>query len=134
MVVDLHHGVDKTSISEVEIVINGVLPVLVDGGGHGLIEGGVYDVNLVGTFDLVVHVLVSHKLEKLDLRVLIELLGHLTWGDVVDVLEPLEVRAGDTTTVDEKIWGDDDTLFDENLFGSVGSWTVGSLEDSLDLN
>ena len=51
-----------------------------------------------------------------------------------EVLEPLEVGAGYTTTVDQKIGGADDASLDEDLFSSVGGGTVGTLEDSLDFD
>jgi len=51
---------------------------------------------------------------------------------VIEVLEPLEVRAGDTTTVDKHVRGADNTTTLEDYLGGVGSGAVGALEDSLD--
>ena len=53
---------------------------------------------------------------------------------MIQVLEPLEVRAGDTTAVDKHVWGGDDSSADEDLFGGVGGGSVGTLEDGLDLD
>jgi hypothetical protein len=50
------------------------------------------------------------------------------------ILEPLEIGASDTTTVDKKVRGADDASLDEDLFSSVGSRAIGTLKDSLDLD
>ena len=51
---------------------------------------------------------------------------------MVKILQPFEVRAGDTTTVDKHVWGADDTSAGEDLLGGVSGRSVGTLEDSLD--
>ena len=51
---------------------------------------------------------------------------------MIEVLEPLEVRAGDTTSIDKHVRGTDNTSTGEDLLSSVGSGAVGALEDSLD--
>ena len=53
---------------------------------------------------------------------------------MIQVLEPLEVRAGDTTTVDKQVWGGDDSSAGEDLLGGVGGGAVGTFEDGLDHN
>ena len=53
---------------------------------------------------------------------------------MVKVLEPFEVRAGDTATIDENVWGADNASAGENLLGGVSCWSIGTFEDSLDLN
>jgi hypothetical protein len=78
--------------------------------------------------------LVAHNLEKTHLRLFFVLLGHLTGGDVFKILEPLEVRASDTTTVDKKVGGADDASPDEDLFSGEGGGAIGTFEDSLNLN
>jgi hypothetical protein len=78
--------------------------------------------------------LVAHDLEETHLRFLFILLGHLTGGDVFKVLEPLEVGASDTTTVDKKVRGTDDASLDEDLFSGEGGGAIGTLEDSFNLN
>jgi len=50
---------------------------------------------------------------------------------VVKVLEPFEVRACNTTSVYKHIWGADNATALEDLFGSVGCGSVGTLEDGL---
>jgi len=52
---------------------------------------------------------------------------------VVEVLKPLEVRDGDTTTVHEKIRAADDAAGGEDLLSSESSGAVGTLNDSLAL-
>ena len=53
---------------------------------------------------------------------------------MLQVLEPLEVRASDTATVGEQIGGAHDAALDKDLLSSESSGAVGSLEDSLDLD
>jgi hypothetical protein len=53
---------------------------------------------------------------------------------VLQVLEPLEVGAGDTTTVHQHVWCSNDALLKEDLFSQVGSWTIGTFEDGLHLD
>ena len=55
-------------------------------------------------------------------------------GDVIEVLEPLEVGAGNTTTIDEHVWGTNNTSAEEDLLGSVSGRAIGTLEDSFDVN
>ena len=133
--VHLANSVDQASVSEGEVLLLGEVPVLLHGGAHDLLETGVDDVKFGGTLDLFTFLLfVTHDFEQAHLGLLLVLLGHLTGGDVFEVLEPLEVGAGDTTTVDQKIGGADDASLDEDLFSSVGGGTVGTLEDSLDFD
>ena len=139
MLVNLLDGQGEASVSEVKVVVNGVLPVSCGRFVHDLVETRVDDVDLAGALQ-VLHVgralrnLISHLFEHLEVLLLGVLLGHATGCDVVQVLEPLEVGAGDTTTVDQKIGGADDASLDEDLFSSVGGGTVGTLEDSLDFD
>ena len=51
-----------------------------------------------------------------------------------EVLQPLEVRTGDTSTVGEKVGGADNATSDEDLLSSVGGRSVGTFNDALDLN
>jgi len=110
--VDLVDGIDKAGISEVHVIVYSKLPVALNSAGHSLIKGRVDDVGFGCSMDgsLILFSSISHKSQKLLLTSLIELLGHLTWRYMVNVLKPLEVRAGDTTSVHEEIWGDHDVL------------------------
>jgi len=132
--VDLADGVDEAGISVGEVLLNSNVPVLFDGGAHDLFETRVDDVDFIGAFNLASLVSESHELEESLLRLLLVLLGHTAWGDVIEVLEPFEVRASDTTAVDKHVWGGDDSSTDEDLLGSVGGWAVGTFEDGLDLD
>jgi len=51
--VDLADGVDEAGIAVREVLIDGHLPVLTDGGGHDFLKSRVDDVELVGTLELV---------------------------------------------------------------------------------
>ena len=132
--VDLADGVDEASISESEVLLDSDIPVLLDSGAHDFFEAGVDNFDLIGTFDLRSLLSESHEFKKSGLGFLLIFLGHTSWGDVVEILEPLEVGAGNTPTIDEHVWGADNTSSGENLFGSVGGWSIGSLENGLDLD
>ena len=57
--------------------------------------------------------------------------GKTTVADMVQVLEPLEVGNGDTTSVDVQIWDDKDVALLQDLIGFWGGWTVGTFSDDL---
>ena len=128
---DLSDSIDEAGISVGKVSIDSDGPVLTDGGGHDLLKTRVDDVDLIGTLDLVSLGLKTHKLEELDLRLLLVLLGQSSWGDVIKVLQPFEVGAGDTTTVDEHVWGGNNSSAGEDLLGGVGGGAVGTFEDGL---
>jgi hypothetical protein len=83
---------------------------------------------------LTVAEIVAHNFEETFLGLLFVLLGHLTGGDVFQVLEPLEVGASDTTAVDEEIGAADNTTSGEDLLSLEGSRAVGTLEDGVGLD
>jgi len=132
--VDLTDGVDEAGISVGEVSLYSNIPVLANGRGHDFFQTRVDNVNFISAFNLTGLSLKSHQLEELGLRLLLIFLGKTAWGNVVQVLEPLEVRAGDTTAVDEHVWGSNNSSADENLLGSVGRRSVGTFEDGLDLD
>ena len=134
VVVDLGDGVDEAGVSEGEVLLEGELPVFSAGRGHDFFETRVDDVDLVGTLQLVDLVAEAHDLEQASLGLDLVLLGETAWSNVVEVLKPFEVRAGDTTAVDEHVRGGDDAAAGEDLFGSVGRGAIGTLEDGLDLD
>ena len=131
---DLSDSIDEAGISVGKVSIDSDGPVLTDGGGHDLLKTRVDDVDLIGTLDLVSLGLKTHKLEELDLRLLLVLLGQSSWGDVIKVLQPFEVGAGDTTTVDEHVWGGNNSSANKDLLGSVSCGSVGTFEDGIDLD
>ena len=51
---------------------------------------------------------------------------------MIEVLEPLEVGAGDTTSIDEHVRGAHNSLAQEDLLSGVGGGAIGTLEDGLD--
>ena len=127
--------VHEASISEAQVLFEGELPVLLHGRAHDFVEAGVDDVQFGGTLDFfAILSLVAHDLKETHLRLLLVLLGHLAGRDVFKVLEPLEIGAGDTATIDQKIGSANDTLLDKDLLGSEGSGTVSTLENGLDLD
>ena len=132
--VDLLDGVDETGISEGEVLVNSELPVFLNSVLHDLLKTRVDNVKFGSTLSSNLIFIEAHHLEELLLRFLLILLGHATGSDVIDVLEPFEVGAGDTTAVHEHVWSSDDTSALEDLLGGVGGGTVGSFEDGLNLN
>lgn len=52
---------------------------------------------------------------------------------MVQVLEPLEVGAGNTTTVCQHVWHGDDTSLQKRLFSEESGWTVSSFHDDFAL-
>ena len=131
---DLLDGVDETGISEGEVLVNSELPVFLNSVLHDLLETRVDDVKFGSTLSRYLVFLEAHHLEELLLRLFLVLLGHATGSDVIDVLKPFEVGAGDTTAVHKHVRGSDDTSAHEDLLSGVGGGTVGSLEDGLNLN
>lgn len=133
--VHLVDRVNEASVSETQVLLHGEVPVFLHGRAHDFVEARVDNIQLRGTFDLLTLLrLVAHDLKQTHLGLLFVLLGHLTGGDVFKVLKPLEVGAGDTTSVDQKIGSANNTLAREDLLGSEGSGTVGTLEDCLNFN
>ena len=132
--VDLADGVDEAGISVGEVSLYSDFPVLANGRGHDFFQTRVDNVDFISTFNLTGLGFESHELEELGLGLLLIFLGKTAWGNVVQVLEPLEVRAGDTTAIDKHVWGGDDSSADENLLGGVGRRSVGTLEDGIDLD
>ena len=130
MLIDLVDCVDEASVSKVQILIYGVCPVIFHCLCHYLVKSGVHNIYFIRTLNVCIKLSVSHKVQKLNLRLLIEFLCHFSWRHMVDVLQPLEVGAGYTTSVDQEVWGHYDSLGVENLFASECGWAVGSLENS----
>ena len=62
------------------------------------------------------------------------LLGQTAGGDVVEVLQPFKVGAGDTSTVDEHVWGSNNASADKDLLSSVSGGAVSTLEDGFNVN
>lgn len=50
---------------------------------------------------------------------------------MIEILQPFEVRAGNTTTVNKHVGGNDDSTLGELGLGGISGGTVGSFEDSL---
>ena len=59
---------------------------------------------------------------------------HSSGSDVIEILKPLEVRDGDTTTIHKQVRNSDNPSLNEYLFGSIGRGAVGSFEDGLNFN
>ena len=131
---NLADSVDEAGISVGEVFLYSNIPVLFNGMGHDFFQTRVDNVDFISTFNLVSLISESHELEESLLGLLLIFLGHTAWGNVVEVLKPLEVRAGDTTAIDKHVWSGDNSSADEDLLGSVGGWAVGTFEDGFDLN
>ena len=134
VLVNLLDGVNEACVSEGEVFIDSELPVFLNSLAHDFLESRIDDVKFGSTLSRGLFLIEAHHLEELLLRLFLILLGHATGSDVIDVLKPFEVGAGDTTAVDEHVGGSDNASAHEDLLGGVGSGTVGSLEDGLNLN
>jgi len=132
--VDFANSVDEAGVSEGKVFIDSHLPVLFASGGHDFFETRVDDINLISTFKLVSLIFEAHKLEESGLRLDLILFGQTTGSDVIEVLQPFEVGAGDTTTVDKHVWGANDSSTEEDLLSGVCGGTIGTFEDSLALD
>jgi len=77
--------------------------------------------------------LVAHSFEELDVLFFCVLLSHTTGCDVIKVLEPLEIRAGNTSSVGEHVGDTDDTSLFKSVLSAESSGSVGALKDDLAL-
>jgi len=128
----------EAGVSEVEVVVNGKLPVFCGSFVHNLIQTRVDDVNFARASQ-VLHVrgvlgdLVAHLLENLEVLLLGVFLSHAAGGNVIQVLEPLEVGAGHTTAVGKHVGHGDDITGKECLLSVEGSRAVSTLNNNLAL-
>jgi len=74
------------------------------------------------------------NLEEMSISLDLILLGQTARSDVIEILKPLEVRAGDTTAVYEHVWSTDDSTAQEDLLSCISCRSIGAFEDSLALN
>lgn len=128
--VNLADSVDEASVSEREVLLDSKFPVFLAGRGHDFLKTRVDDIDLISTLELVRLVLEAHKFEELGLRFDLIFLGHTARSDVIKVLEPFEVRAGNTTSVDKHVRSAHNSSALEDLLSCVSSGAVGTLEDS----
>jgi len=135
----LVHLLDRLSeacVSEVQVVLHCVVPVLLRGLLHDLLQARVDDVDLTCASQLL-HVrrslrdLVAHRLNDLNVLLLSVLLRHSARGDVVQILQPLEVGTGDTTSVGKHVWHHDDATLFKGSLGTESGGAVCTLEDDL---
>jgi len=131
--VDLVDGVTEAGVSEGEILLNGEVPVLLGGGVHDFFETRVDDIDFVSTLELVGFGIVAHDLEELGLRLFLVLLGHLSGSDVIEVLQPFEVGAGNTTSVNEHIGSNHDSTGSEVGLSRESGGSVSAFEDGFAL-
>merc|ERR1719427_118354 len=74
------------------------------------------------------------RLEEMVVGLPLVLKGEATIGDMIEVLQPLEVRDSDTTSVDVEIGDNQDIAVLKNLVASGGDGAVGSLGNNLGLD
>lgn len=138
MSVDLLNSTTKASISEGKVVDVSVGPVFLSGVVHDFFKSGIDNVDLRGARKLS-HVRrvggngVTHHLQESLVLLFLVLLGHATGSDMGQVLQPLEVRAGNTTSIGEHVGNDNNSLGIENFLSHEGSRTVSSFQDNLAL-
>ena len=126
--------INEASVSEGEVLVDSDIPVLLDSMAHDLFETRVDNLNFISSMDFRSLITESHKLEESGLGFLLIFLSHTSRGNVVKVLKPFEVGAGDTTTVNKHVWGADNASSGEDLFSGIGGGSVGTFKDGLYLD
>ena len=76
----------------------------------------------------------AHEVKEACLRFNRVSLGQTARSNVVEILEPLEVGAGDTTSIDEHVRSALDSSALEDFLGCKGSWAVSTLKYGLHLD
>lgn len=132
--VDLVDSVHEAGISEEKVLLNCEVPVSLDSAAHVFFEAGVYNIDLLGSLNTSCSAAVTHDLEEVHLRVLVVSLAELAWADVIDVLQPFEVRAGNSTSIHQKIGAHNNSLLGKNFFSSESGWAVGTFNNNLDVD
>jgi len=136
VVMDSLDGTTETGISEGEVIDESMRPVLGSRIVHDFLEARVDEVNLVCTAELS-HVRgvgrdrVAHHAEEFFILLGLISLCHATGSDMRKVLEPLEVRARNTTSVSKHVGNNDHTLGIENFLSHEGSGTVCAFKDDI---
>lgn len=138
MSVDFLDSSSEAGVSKEQVVLNSILPVFSGSSAHNLLESRVHDVDLLGAGE-VLHVRrvgrnsVAHRLEKLHVLFFLVLFGHAAGGNVLEVLQPLEVGASDTSTIGKHVGDDNDTLFFKDFFSHVGGRSIGTFKNNFAL-
>jgi hypothetical protein len=136
--VNLSDCLPEACISKVDVVFHGVIPMILGGSVHDFLEAGVDNIDFTGASE-VLHVrgvlgdLVAHQLEDLHILLLLVLFVHTAGGDVIQVFKPLEIRAGNTSSVGEHVGDTDDTSLFKSVLSAESSGSVGALKDDLAL-
>ena len=136
--VDLSNSFTQACISKVEVVFNGEIPMFLGSIAHNFVEAGVDNVDFTGAGEVlhmggVLRDLVAHQLEDLHILLLLVLFVHTAGGDVIQVFKPLEIRAGNTSSVGEHVGHNDDTSLFKSVLRAESSRSVGALKDDLAL-
>jgi len=76
---------------------------------------------------------VAHLFKNLEVLLFGVLLGHAAGGNVIQVLQPFEVRAGHTTAVCKHVGHSDNASREKCLLSSKGSWAVGTFNNNFAL-
>lgn len=130
----LADSIDEACISERKVLGDGHFPVLFDCRGHDFLKTRVDDIDLISALKLVSLMLEAHELKESSLGLDLVLLGETTGSDVIEVLQPFEVGAGDTATIDKHVRCAHNSPAEEDLLSCVGRGAIGTLEDSFDLD
>eukprot|EP01137_Pigoraptor_chileana_P004125 Opistho-2@45391 len=139
---DLTDGIVEGRCAVVALLLHGSDAGLHARVHHRVLEPRIHNVLLVGAVDdqatlgvaELAAALLLNDLHELGLAVLLPLLVEASETDVREVLEPLKVRHGDTSGVEEEIRNDNNALLHENVVASWGAGSVSSLADDLRLN
>lgn len=134
MLIHLVDRVHQAGISEAQVMLHRVVPIIFNSIGHDIIQCGVHNVNLVRTFDFFIEFCVTHNMKHSHLTLLLVFLRHHSWSHMINILEPFKVGAGDAPAVDQHVRGTYDAFGYEDLLGCKRRRPIGSLEDRLALN
>jgi len=140
--VNLQDSVDVSSESEGDIKFLGSGDGFFDGSAHNFFKTGVNDIEFRSTseqfsiFSVKLDFcasLISDDLQEVLLGFFFPSLDESTGSHMVEVLQPFEVRDGNTTSVQQDIGEDEDTSLGEDIFSSEGSGSVSSFSQNLAL-
>mmetsp|Transcript_40767 Transcript_40767/g.56804 ORF Transcript_40767/g.56804 Transcript_40767/m.56804 type:complete len:268 (-) Transcript_40767:127-930(-) len=139
---DLLDGVDIRGDSEGYTKSLGGGFGLFDGGAHDLLQTRVHNIDLTRTSQKLLMSLFNvdsqlgllfNNLQQIEFRFLLPLLDHSTRSHVIQILQPFEVRHGDTTSIQQDIGQNQNALRLQNLFTGQSSGTISGFSHDLAL-
>jgi hypothetical protein len=75
--------------------------------------------------------LIPKNMQQVVSLLLLVLFGKSSWGDMVKILEPLEVRNSHSSCVGEDIRDNSNSFLSQKLIGHESHWSIGTLNHDL---